>query len=63
MQILSPNVHRLGAGKNARAPAGALEETPAVGSAAVLGRINPTTDPTTRLDHANAAPEHSPAGE
>jgi len=44
MQILRPNVHRLGAGKNARAPAGALEETPAVGSADVLGRINPTPD-------------------
>jgi len=58
-----PNIHRLGAGKNARAPAGALEETPTVGSAAVLGRINVTTDPTTRLDHANAAPEHSPTGD
>jgi len=39
----------------------ALEKPPTVGSAAVLGRINLTTDPTTRLDHANAAPEHSPA--
>jgi len=57
-----PNIHRLGAGKNARAPADALEETPAVGSAAVLGRINPTTDPTTCFDHANSAPECSPAG-
>ncbi|NLH73989.1 MAG: hypothetical protein GX456_13115 [Verrucomicrobia bacterium] len=36
---------------------------PTVGSAAVLGRINPTTDPMPRLDHANAAPEHSPAGD
>ncbi|NLH73670.1 MAG: hypothetical protein GX456_11505, partial [Verrucomicrobia bacterium] len=62
MQILRPNFHRLGAGKNARAPAGALEETPALGSAAVLGRINPTTDPTTRFDHANPAPELSPVG-
>jgi len=62
MQILRPNVHRLGAGKNARAPAGALEEAPTVGSAAVLGRINVTTDPTTRFDHANPAPECSPAG-
>ncbi|NLH73011.1 MAG: hypothetical protein GX456_08170 [Verrucomicrobia bacterium] len=51
-QIGPPNIHRLGAAKNRRAPACALEETPAVGSAAVLGRINPTTDPTTRLDHA-----------
>ncbi len=58
-----PSIHRLGAGKNARAPAGALEETPTIGSAAVLGRINATTDPTTRLDHANAASEHSPAGD
>ncbi|NLH71961.1 MAG: hypothetical protein GX456_02785, partial [Verrucomicrobia bacterium] len=47
---------------NRRAPAGALEETPTAGSAAVLGRINPTTDPMPRLDQANAAPEHSPAG-
>ncbi|NLH71560.1 MAG: hypothetical protein GX456_00740, partial [Verrucomicrobia bacterium] len=62
MQILRPNVHWMGAGKNARAPASALEETPAVGSAAVLGRISPTTDPTTRFDHANPAPERSPAG-
>jgi len=62
MQILRPNFHRLGAGKNARAPANALEQTPTVGSAAVLGRINVTTDPTTRFDHTNPAPEHSPAG-
>ncbi|NLH74950.1 MAG: hypothetical protein GX456_18030 [Verrucomicrobia bacterium] len=62
-QIRRPIFDRLGAGKNARAPADALEETPAVGSAAVLGRINVTTDPTTRLDHANAASEHSPAGD
>ncbi|NLH72693.1 MAG: hypothetical protein GX456_06540 [Verrucomicrobia bacterium] len=33
----------LGAAKNRRAPAGALEETPTLGSAAVLGRINVTT--------------------
>ncbi|NLH73461.1 MAG: hypothetical protein GX456_10455 [Verrucomicrobia bacterium] len=33
-----------------------------VGSAAVLGRINPTTDPTACFDHANPAPERSPAG-
>ncbi|NLH73435.1 MAG: hypothetical protein GX456_10315 [Verrucomicrobia bacterium] len=39
----------------------ALEKPPTVGNAAVLGRINLTTDPTTRLDHANAAPECSPA--
>ncbi|NLH72381.1 MAG: hypothetical protein GX456_04940, partial [Verrucomicrobia bacterium] len=39
----------------------ALEKATALGSAAVLGRINVTTDPTTRLDHANAASEHSPA--
>jgi len=45
MQILHPNVHRLGAGKNARAPASALEETRAIGSAAVLGRINPAPGP------------------
>ncbi|NLH72627.1 MAG: hypothetical protein GX456_06205, partial [Verrucomicrobia bacterium] len=44
-QIGPPNIHRLGAAKNRRAPAGALEETPTVGSAAVLGRINLTTDP------------------
>ena len=62
-QIGPPNIHRLGAAKNRRAPAGALEETPTVGSAAVLGRINVTTNPTTRFDHANAAPEHSPAGD
>jgi len=61
MQILRPNVHRLGAAKNRRAPAGALEKTPAVGSAAVPGRINQTTDPTARFDHANAVPERSPA--
>ncbi|NLH72191.1 MAG: hypothetical protein GX456_03980 [Verrucomicrobia bacterium] len=62
-QIGPPNIHRLGAAKNRRAPAGALQKAPSVGSAAVLGRINVTTDPTTRLDHANAAPEHSPAGD
>ncbi|NLH74058.1 MAG: hypothetical protein GX456_13460 [Verrucomicrobia bacterium] len=53
----------MGAAKNRRAPAGALEETLTVGSAAVLGRINVTTDPTTRFDHANAVAEHSPAGD
>ncbi|NLH73293.1 MAG: hypothetical protein GX456_09595, partial [Verrucomicrobia bacterium] len=41
----------------------ALEKAPALGSAAVPGRINPTTDLTTRFDHANPAPEHSPAGD
>ncbi|NLH74511.1 MAG: hypothetical protein GX456_15790 [Verrucomicrobia bacterium] len=61
-QIGPPNIDRLDAAKNRRAPAGALEETPTAGSAAVLGRINPTTDPMPRLDHANAASEHSPAG-
>ncbi|NLH72752.1 MAG: hypothetical protein GX456_06840, partial [Verrucomicrobia bacterium] len=62
-QIGPPNIHRLGAAKNRRAPAGALEETPTAGSAAVLGRINVTTDPRTRLDHTNAGREHSPAGD
>ncbi|NLH73195.1 MAG: hypothetical protein GX456_09100 [Verrucomicrobia bacterium] len=62
-QIGPPKMHRLGAAKNRRAPAGALQKTPTVGSAAVLGRINPTTDPMPRLHHANAAPEHSPAGD
>ncbi|NLH73940.1 MAG: hypothetical protein GX456_12870 [Verrucomicrobia bacterium] len=111
MQILRPNVHRLGAGKNARAPARvgentggrergrprphqrddrscdpfrsgksddrtytgwgqarmpallhALERTPTVGIAAVLGRINVTTDHTTRFDQANPTTEHIPAG-
>ncbi len=33
-----------------------------VGSAAVPGRINPTTNLTTRFDHANRTTEHSPAG-
>ncbi len=61
-QIWPPNIHRSGAAKNRRAPADPLEKTPTVGSAAVLGRINVTTNPTTRFDHANAAPEHSPAG-
>ncbi|HOK76613.1 MAG TPA: hypothetical protein PLW35_02705 [Verrucomicrobiota bacterium] len=50
---------RLGAGKNARAPADALENPTAVGSAAVLGRINPMTDLTTRFDHAHAPAGHS----
>jgi len=40
----------------------ALEKATALGSAAVLGRINPMAEPTPRLDHANAASEHSPAG-
>ncbi len=62
-QIGPPNIHWLGAAKNRRAPADALEKTPTVGSAAVLGRINVTTDPTTRLDQANAVSEHSPAGD
>jgi len=106
-----PNIHRLGAGKNARAPARggkntdgrergrprphqrdnrsydlfqfrrsghrtytgwgrarmpallhAVEQTPAVGSAAVLGRINVTTDPTTCFNPADRATEHTPAG-
>ncbi|NLH73223.1 MAG: hypothetical protein GX456_09240, partial [Verrucomicrobia bacterium] len=43
-------------------PAGALEETPALGSAAVLGRINPMTDLTTSFIHANPAPKPPPAG-
>ncbi|NLH72748.1 MAG: hypothetical protein GX456_06820, partial [Verrucomicrobia bacterium] len=38
------------------------EQTPTVGSAAVPGRINVTTDPTTSFDHADPAPEHSPVG-
>ncbi|NLH73537.1 MAG: hypothetical protein GX456_10835 [Verrucomicrobia bacterium] len=61
-QIRRPNTHRLGAAKNGRAPARAGKGNGA-GSAAVLGRINVTTDPTTSLDHANPAPEHSPAGD
>jgi len=61
-QIGPPNLHRLNAAKNRRAPAGALEQTPTVGSAAVLGRINLTTDPTSCFDHANPAPECSPVG-
>jgi len=43
MQILRPNVHRLGAGKNARAPARGGKSN-GVGSAAVPGRINTMTD-------------------
>ena len=62
-QIGQPNIHRLDAAKNRRAPASALEETPTVGSAAVLGRINPTTDRMPSLDHPSAAPGHSPAGD
>jgi len=42
-QIRRPNIHRLNAGKNARAPARAGKGNGA-GSAAVPGRINPTTD-------------------
>jgi len=61
-QIGPPNTHQLGAAKNRRAPANALEETPTVGSAAVPGRMNVTTDPTTGFDPPNRATEHSPAG-
>ncbi|NLH74781.1 MAG: hypothetical protein GX456_17160 [Verrucomicrobia bacterium] len=39
----------------------ALEKATTLGSAAVPGRINVTTNPMTCFDHANAAPEHSPA--
>ncbi len=45
----------------ARAPARAGESN-GPGSAAVLGRINPTTDCTTRFDHSNPTTEHKPAG-
>jgi len=110
-QIGPPNIHRLGAAKNRRAPTGrwehqrprergrprphqpdnqpydplrshkscvrtltdrgrarmpallhALEKATALWSAAVLGRINPTTDPTTRFNHTNPPPDHSPVG-
>jgi len=40
----------------------ALEKPPAIGSAAVPGRINPTTRPTTCFDPENRATEHSPVG-
>ena len=60
-QIGGPNIDRLGAAKNRRAPARAGKGNGA-GSAAVLGRINVTTDPTTCFDHANPEPECSPAG-
>jgi len=43
MQILRPIIHRLGAAKNGRAPAGGGNSN-GVGSAAVPGRINLTTD-------------------
>ncbi len=39
-----------------------VRESNGPGSAAVSGRINPTTDPTTRFNHANPAPDNSPAG-
>jgi len=110
-QIRRPNIHRLGAAKNRRAPARggksngprergrprphqrndrlcdpfgsrkcaarkftgwvrarmpallhAVEKATAVGSAAVPGHINVTTDLMPRFDHANAAPEHTPVG-
>jgi len=44
-QIRRPNLDRLGAAKNGRAPARAGASNGA-GSAAVPGRINPTTDRT-----------------
>jgi len=40
----------------------ALEKATALGSAAVLGRINATTDPTTRFDSVNRTTEHTPVG-
>jgi len=52
-QTRRPNFDGRGAAKNARAPANSLEERPTVGSAAVPGRINPTPDLATRLNHAN----------
>ncbi|NLH73929.1 MAG: hypothetical protein GX456_12815 [Verrucomicrobia bacterium] len=42
-QILRPPIHRLVAAKNRRAPPRARKSN-GLGSAAVLGRINPTTD-------------------
>ncbi|NLH72166.1 MAG: hypothetical protein GX456_03855 [Verrucomicrobia bacterium] len=53
---------RLGAAKNRRAPATGWKNPTAVRSAAVLGRINATTDFTTRLDHSNPTTEHGPVG-
>ncbi|NLH71990.1 MAG: hypothetical protein GX456_02930 [Verrucomicrobia bacterium] len=50
-----------GAAKNRRAPA-RVGENNGVGSAAVLGRIEPTTDRMTCFDHANPDPEHSRVG-
>ncbi|NLH72633.1 MAG: hypothetical protein GX456_06235, partial [Verrucomicrobia bacterium] len=41
-QTRRTNIHRLGAGKNARAPARGGQSN-GIGSAAVLGRIRPTT--------------------
>jgi len=35
----------------------ALEKATTLGSAAVLGRIEPTTDRTTRFDQANPPPD------
>ncbi|NLH74125.1 MAG: hypothetical protein GX456_13795 [Verrucomicrobia bacterium] len=40
----------------------AVEKATALGSAAVPGRINATTDLTTRFDYANPARDYSPAG-
>ncbi len=60
-QIRRPNLDRLGAAKNRRAPARAGKGN-GVGSAAVPGRINTMTDRTTRFDYANPASDHSPAG-
>ncbi len=61
-QIGPPNLHRLNAAKNRRAPANALEETPTVGSAAVLGRNQPDNRSCTSFNHGNQPPEHSPVG-
>ncbi|NLH72597.1 MAG: hypothetical protein GX456_06050, partial [Verrucomicrobia bacterium] len=61
MQIGRPNMHRLGAGKNARAPA-RVGKGNGAGSAAVPGRIGPMTDRTTRFDQVNLTTEHAPAG-
>ncbi len=60
-QTRRPKVYLLGAGKNARAPARGGKSN-GLGSAAVLGRINPMTDRTTGFGHANRTTEHSPAG-
>ncbi|NLH74535.1 MAG: hypothetical protein GX456_15915 [Verrucomicrobia bacterium] len=61
-QISRPNIDRLGAAKNRRAPIDALETAMALGSAAVPGRIKPTPDRTTGFNHANPAPERPPVG-